>query len=206
MVGPNRYEYLEWADVPFNRYGRLDDLNTANLRVADKTTSGSETIYRVSFAGAQLVDVFTVDAAGRLARRELADQSGNLLDDSRETWDFVPVTLTQPSPDTVAPIRDVDEAIEAATLGTTIKRVARDAARTANRRELSPTKAQGVVRAKVFAKNFRGKGRAAEPLSLYLKIQHKGTRIFRENPYTGELVSWRIVQRGGKWKAVRTKA
>ena len=144
VVGPNRYEYLEWADVPFNRYGRLDDLNTASLRVADKTTSGSETIYHVSFAGTQLVDVFTVDAAGRLARRALADQSGKLLDDSRETWDFVPVTLTQPSPDTVAPIRDVDEAIEAATLGTTIKRVARDAARTANRRALSPKKAQGV--------------------------------------------------------------
>lgn len=148
--------------------------------------------------------MFTVDAASRLARRELADQSGNLLDDSRETWDFVPVTLTQPSPDTVAPIRDVDEAIEAATLGTTIKRVARDAARTANRRELSPTKAQGVVRAKVFAKDFRGKGRAAEPISL--KIQHKGTRIFGENPFTGELVSWRILLRGGRWKAVRTKA
>ena len=133
-ASPYALDYFrQWIDIRTERLGRIDSLANANfITVADKSTSGTDTVYRVG-DGDYFEYVYTVDAGGRITRLELT--RGNRIPETGkyETWAYVPVTVTEPAADTALPIATVRRAIQAATLNATIRSLARDSAKTGNR-------------------------------------------------------------------------
>ena len=208
-VGVNNYEFPQWPDVLTERLGRIDSVaNLDFITVADKATSGTDTIYRVG-DGDFFEYVYTVNAAGRIVRLELT--RGNRIPETGkyETWEYVPVTVVQPEAATVLPIATVRRAIQAATLGATIKALAKDSAATGNRQRQSLRKLRVWTKEAVGLENAAGDGSEDEPIPRYVRIKVAnvpgGVRIFRKNPYTGTRHEWRIGKRGATWKAFRTQ-
>ncbi len=208
-VGANPYEFPQWPDILTDRLGRLDGVaNLDFITVADKSTSGTDTVYRVG-DGDAFEYVYTVDATGRITRLELT--RGNRIPETGkyQTWQYVPVVVTQPPADTVLPIATVRRAIQAATLNATIKALAKDSAATGNRLRQRLRKLRIWTKEAVGLENASGDGSEDEPIPRHVRIRVKnvpgGVRIFRKNPYTGTRHEWRIGKRGSTWKAYKTQ-
>jgi hypothetical protein len=207
-VGVNNYEFPQWSDILTERLGRIDTVANLNfITVADKTTSGTDTVYRVG-DGAIFEYVYTLNAGGRITRLELTRGAGVPETGKYETWEYVPVTVVQPEAASVAPIETVRRAIQAATLGSTIRALAKDSASTGNRLRQNLRKLRVWTKEAVGLENASGDGSEDEPIPRYVRIKVAdvpgGVRIFRKNPYTGTRHEWRIGKRGGTWKAFRT--
>ena len=209
-ASPYALDYFrQWIDIRTERLGRIDSLANANfITVADKSTSGTDTVYRVG-DGDYFEYVYTVDAGGRITRLELT--RGNRIPETGkyETWAYVPVTVTEPAADTALPIATVRRAIQAATLNATIRSLARDSAKTGNRLRQNLRKLRVWTKEAVGLENAAGDGSQDEPIPRYVRIRvanvSGGVRIYRRNPITGTRHEWRITKRGANWKAHKTQ-
>ena len=229
VTGPDYLDNLalEWeltdADSPYavdyfpqwpyiqseERLGRIYSLANANfITVADKSTVGADTVYRVG-DGDYFEYVYTVNAGGRITRLEVTRGNRTPLTGRFETWNYVPVTVTEPDPGTALPIATVRRAIQAATLNATIRTLAKESAATGNRQRQNLRKLRVWTREDVSLENAAGDGSQDEPIPRFVRIKvanvSGGVRIYRKNPITGTKHEWRITKRGAKWKAYKTQ-
>ena len=229
VTGPDYLDNLalEWeltdADSPYavdyfpqwpyiqseERLGRIYSLANANfITVADKSTVGADTVYRVG-DGDYFEYVYTVNAGGRITRLEVTRGNRTPLSGRFETWNYVPVSVTQPDAGTALPIATVRRAIQAATLNATIRTLAKESAATGNRQRQRQRKLRLWTAEAVDLENAAGDGSQDEPIPRYVRIRvanvSGGVRIYRKNPITGTKHEWRITKRGAKWKAYKTQ-
>ena len=206
--GANDFDFPQWPDVLTERYGRIDSIpNRNSITVADKSVVGAETVYRVG-DGDYFEYVYTVDAGGRIVRIELTRANREAQTGQYETWEYVPVTVVEPDPDSVLPIAIVRRAIQAATLNTTLRTLTKRTATGSNNSRDDLRTMRRLAREIVQIENATGEGSEDEPIARSVRIKTRnvagGVRIFRKNPYTGTRHEWRVTKPGARWKAVKT--
>lgn len=199
-------EIATWSDLvasPSSRRGYITYLIPLGATAADKTPSAAGTQYTLSNTAYEMV--FMVDAGGRINRVTTTRFDGAASTDRLETWDYSAVPIDRPA---AIPIETARRAIQAATLNTTIRQIAREAARDARSRRASLQTMRYDVEEDVDILNAAGDGSQDEPIPRLVRIKQRpvpgGVRIFRKNPYTGTFHEWRVTLRGGAWRAYRT--
>lgn len=199
-------ELTSWSDLvasPGSRRGHITYLIPLGATAADKTPTPAGTQYTLSNASYEMV--FTVDSSGRIDRVNTTRFDGAVSTDRLETWEYSAVPIDRPAS---IPIETARRAIQAATLKSTIREIARDAASDARRARSSLRTVRYDVEEDVDILNAAGDGSQDEPNPRLVKIRQRpipgGVRIFRKNPYTGTFHEWRVTLRGGVWRAYRT--
>lgn len=146
------------------------------------------TVYALSWFSGRLTGSWTVNADGTVASMRSDDAGGA---HPRATYTYAPQTVTLPT--TTMGARLYDRATEAVRLPTTVKGLAKSVKRFSN--EQPPATVKEVRK---WARKWRDQHNRYNLLVAHTTKVRGGARIWVKNPFTGTVVSRRVVVVAGK--------